>query len=193
MKVLVDLDGVVVDSIPLILNVMNRAFATNYTMDELIEYEFNKMFGRGAKSVFELMELNIYRNANPIHLAKEVLERLIKRGIEIYYVTSRSKKYKDVTCSWLQRYDFPYPERVMFTRNKSSYAVEEGIDFCIEDAPEFILDYMVINKPVIVFDYPYNRNIDIKNGIRVKNWAEIEKYLVHQKNIEDKVFRVTIP
>src|SRR5439155_15322985 len=54
----------------------------------------------------------LQERAVPIPGAVETLQRLIAEGNEIAYITNRKNITRDVTSSWLAKYDFPNPERL---------------------------------------------------------------------------------
>ena len=66
-------------------------------------------------------------------------------------------------------------------KNKGILCKKNNIDFMIEDDPKN-LKTLIGNTEVIVFDYPYNRNKEFENLIRVYSWYDIYTKLNNKRN-----------
>lgn len=57
---ILDLDGVCVDSIPLILKLMNKRYGKEITLEQLTEYDLRRIYGSDAYEVYQEIEEYVY-------------------------------------------------------------------------------------------------------------------------------------
>ena len=114
----------------------------------------------------------IMARALPQPGAAQTISLLRRNGIEIYLITARMEKYRELTTGWLNKYNVQFDNLIM-TREKAKACVKNQIDLMVEDEPEnceSIAEY----KPVLCMTYKYNECLEgRKNIIRVANWVEI--------------------
>ena len=65
-----------------------------------------------------------------------------------------------------------YDEIIFDVKDKGKYCKDNTIDIMIEDDP-INLRKLVGNTNVIIFDYPYNRNIEFADLTRAYSWYDI--------------------
>ena len=70
------------------------------------------------------------------------------------------------TVEWLDRHQIPYRD-ICFLGAKP----EVEADLYVDDAPHNVLALRAAGNRVVIFDQPYNRDLD---GDRVRSWAEME-------------------
>lgn len=115
--------------------------------------------------------------------AAEVINRLKNENNEIYIITARKNndewfpkkiqhKVEDVTKHWLLDNNISYDKINFDVKNKGEFCRNNNIDFMIEDDPKN-LRTLIGNTNVIIFDYPYNRNIEFNNVLRAYSWYDI--------------------
>jgi len=104
--------------------------------------------------------------------ASESLWRLSDAGVWIRIVTHRlyvnwahSSAAGD-TVDWLDRARIPYRD-LCFVGAKR----DVGADAYIDDGPHNIINLRAAGRTAIVFDQPYNRDLD---GLRATNWDQVE-------------------
>lgn len=102
----------------------------------------------------------------------QAISLLRSSGIEIYLITARMEKYRELTTEWLNKYNVQFDSLIM-TSEKAKACVKNQIDLMVEDEPEnceSIAEY----TPVLCMTYKYNEHLEgRKNIIRVSNWDEI--------------------
>ena len=107
--------------------------------------------------------------------AAESLWRLSDAGVWIRIVTHRlyvnwghSAAAGD-TVEWLDRARIPYRD-LCFVGAKR----DVGADAYVDDGPHNIENLRAAGRTAIIFDQPYNRDLD---GLRAKNWDEVEEII----------------
>lgn len=121
--------------------------------------------------------------------AAEVIKKLREEGHEIYIVTGRNngdfriegvpdgKSWEEITIGWLERNGIEY-DGIAFDlgrpepNDKGTYCAEHGIEVMIDDLPKY-LETMVGKTQIMIFNQPYNRNVDLPGAVRVYSWYDI--------------------
>lgn len=124
-----------------------------------------------------VVEHRIFQHVQPIPGGAEVLHRLSEAGVRVRIVTHRlylSGTHALVasdTVQWLEDHDIPYWD-LCFVARKG----DVGCDVYIDDAPHNILHLRERGHRAIVFDWPYNREVDGTplDGPRASDWEEAE-------------------
>lgn len=119
-----------------------------------------------------VLEHRMFRDMPPIEGVAEALWRLSDIGVWIRLITHRlyvnwghAVAVAD-TVSWLDLVGIPYRD-ICFLGNKPQVEA----DVYVDDAPRNITELRAEGNAVIVFDQPYNADMD---GPRVKDWNELE-------------------
>jgi len=120
-----------------------------------------------------ILDHRMFRSMPPIRGAAEALWRLSDAGCWIRVITHRlyanwghAVAVAD-TVAWLDDVGIPYRD-ICFLGNKP----EVEADAYIDDAPHNVLELRRAGNPVIVFDQPYNRDLD---GLRATDWDDVER------------------
>ncbi len=124
-----------------------------------------------------VVDERILRDAAPIPGGAEALRNLSEAGVRIRIVTHRlylSGTHALVasdTVEWLEEHEIPYWD-LCFVARKG----DVGCDVYIDDAPHNILHLRERGHRAIVFDWPYNREVDGQplDGPRATSWEEAE-------------------
>jgi uncharacterized HAD superfamily protein len=133
-------------------------------------------------------ELDIYEEC-PI-----VLERLVQKGAEIFFITARAERRRMITETWLREKrildyakavhlkphgDFrPDQPRGRYdpqgsARYKTRLALELGLDLFCEDDLVISRTLAEAGVRVLLFDHPWNREIAHERITRVGGWSEV--------------------
>lgn len=177
----VDLDGVCVDSIPFIVDKLNKHFGMKYSISDIVHYRLDLLYGSRAYEAYELYEEEIYRESKPIPKSASILQKLTDMGYLVFYLTLRKNCFRDLTREWLRRYNYPNSDIIVTTSDKKAWLIGKKVDYVIEDNPH-VAEGIKEMTTVILFDYPYNKNVTDKNIIRVSNWDEVWRYLGNGNN-----------
>lgn len=175
LNICVDIDGTITDPYYW-LKYVNKYFKTELTATDIVKFdicrilnidesEYEKFYDKHGE---EIHGDNIAREN-----AKEVLNDLDKDH-NIYYVTARPEKYKEVTENWLYSNGLPKaPVYMMGHHNKGEIAKELNCDFFVEDRYRNSVFLAKEGIKVLMIDTNYNRYPLIDNITRVYNWKEI--------------------
>ena len=175
----VDLDGVCANySAGLKQYLINTHQLDPHAHVETNQYTFTKQDGWPFDNADDY--LNTHTNAERHHLYRHLpmiehantgLKRLAENGVHIRIVTHRlfvSHMHRLVvsdTAHWLDAHDIPYMS-LCFTSLKDTLHATAHID----DAPHNIKTLINAGEHVVVFNQPYNR--DIENVPRMCDWSD---------------------
>ena len=127
--------------------------------------------------------------------ASEVINKLKNEGNLIYIITARKNNdewfpdflkedVEEITKKWLKENKIYYDEIAFDVKDKEKYCKNNNIDIMIEDDPNN-LRKLIGNTNVIIFDYPYNRNVEFADLTRAYSWYDIYykiNYIKEEKN-----------
>ena len=123
-----------------------------------------------------------------------VLERLVQRGDEIFFITARTERRRMVTETWLREkriLDYakavhlkPYgdfrpdqPRGRYDAEGSAAYkmrlALELGLDLFCEDDTVIAKTLADAGVRVLLFDHPWNRDVSHERITRVGGWSEV--------------------
>lgn len=123
-----------------------------------------------------VLEYRMFRTMPPMEGVAEALWNLSDAGVWIRLITHRlyanwgHQVAVSDTVAWLDQHGIPYRDLCLLGDKPQVEA-----DAYIEDAPHNIEALRATGNPVVVFDHPYNRDID---GLRASTWAEAEQLVV---------------
>ncbi len=173
----VDLDGVVADHTRRFREIMAEIRGVDpESMSLDRSWDFSEWgFAPGEYAEFHrigVMEHHMFRTMQLIEGAADVLWRLSDAGIWIRIITHRlyvhwghAKAVAD-TATWLDGNRIPYRD-LCFLGAKPQVEADAYID----DAPHNVAQLRAAGNTVIVFDQPYNRELE---GPRAGDWSDVE-------------------
>jgi len=118
----------------------------------------------------EAVEYGIYRTLEAMEDVSKYTWMLSEEGHHIRVITSRfvkggqHEKVVTDTAYWLNKVDIPYKDIIFTARKTDIFA-----DVYIDDSPSNIISFQKAQRPYIIFDTAYNRDLE---GLRVFNWKE---------------------
>jgi 5'-nucleotidase len=174
----VDLDGVCGDYTSAFRTIVARELGVPETELPLERSWDFREWDLGRAGGFEhlhakaVAEDRMFATMPPIEGVTDALWRLSDAGIHIRVITHRlyvnwghASAVAD-TVEWLDRYRIPYRD-ICFLGNKP----DVGADVYIDDGPHNIIQLRAAGFNAIVFDQPYNQDLE---GPRVHSWSELE-------------------
>ena len=184
MKIALDLDGVVCNTIPLFVKKMNEKTGIEKRVDDIWHYNLSKVYRCGSKTFQNILNSFNYKDVNPMSGSIRVIRELREKGFEIYFMTSRADsvnnlfsryRIKKETREWIDIFflgkDY---EKIVFSKDKVLYAVKNNIKIIVDDNMKTAIEGMNGGLITLLFDYPYNRKLNEKGVIRVYNWNDIK-------------------
>jgi len=177
----VDLDGVCADYTTAFRDLVadDRDIDASTLDVENISWDFGE-WGLDREEFLRLhrhgvLERRMFRDMGAIPGASDALWRLSDAGVWIRIITHRlvanwgHATIVSDTVEWLDSQRIPYRDLCFLGRKPEAQA-----DAYIEDAPHNVAALRGSGNSVIVFDQPYNRDLD---GLRAANWEEAESVI----------------
>lgn len=181
MRIGVDIDGVLADSLPLWVQELNHFFNKNKQVEEVHLYDIIQTFEITPVELKTFVEQRgrfLMSAPCPMKGAAHYLS-MIKKYHNIYIVTARREAYKQETQAWLRQYGMLYDELLLLgSYKKDETCLKKRLDVMVEDTLEVGLELSAAGIPVILMDAPYNRGELPGLIFRKHSWFEIYRTLV---------------
>ncbi len=161
-----DYDNVILDDIPNLV----RGIKTKKQTDEFFR-----------KYCFEMiLSVDVKENA------KNIIDKLLKEGHEIFFITARSNEYFGdsyvVTKEYLRKNGIKYTKLLTGHVYKLKICKEEKIDIFFDDAYDTINELHNDGVDAVLFTSNLNRERKIALR-RVDNWNELYYYVYNKCNV----------
>lgn len=176
MKILIDVDGVMLNTQEALLKRLNNRYGTRYTLENVTYYHWFESVYKNINPWAELEDCTFWHEeVSLIDGAKNVFDCL-NREHEVYFVTASNvfnpaftekmvclKRNLDVSTDWLNNH-------IVITQHKE---LVQG-DILIDDCAENVHTYMFSDtrKVSFLFGQPWNKNN--KYNLYPRSWSEIE-------------------
>lgn len=177
----IDLDDVLMDFNGALNVFYNALYNTSHKVEDITTYDYSLFWGIPLEKTFEIIEqfyVSIdHKRALPKKGAVKALN-MLKKDFHLVVITARSPDFKEVVERWINLH-FPKTfENIYFSHKKSETCEELGVELFIDDALHNALDVGRPDRPVYLFDAPWNQNTDLPEYIiRVREWDEIVERL----------------
>jgi uncharacterized HAD superfamily protein len=120
---------------------------------------------------------------------KQVIRLLKRGGHSIHFITSRSKKFKELTIQWLRNNKILFDSINFVGHNgeKGVVARSLNLDFFLDDLEKSLESLYKYKKRwrkgLCLLDKPWNADyIDGSRFIRMKNWQAVYRHLgIHNR------------
>ena len=189
LNICIDIDGTITEAYYW-LDVINKHFNKNVTVDQITEYEIHKVMGIGRAEYDRFYEKNKFKIHSKQQLREDVKKVIKELSIlnNIYFVTARDESLTMLTYSYLKKNDLYYNEVFLLGNHyKVEKAKELNCDIFIEDNYDNAIQLSEAGFKVLLMDTNYNRKKLTENTIRVYSWKEIyviiNELLLHNKAV----------
>ena len=176
MKIGVDIDGVLANSLPLWVTELNKFFNKSKRLEEIHLYEIHKTYEITAADFNLFLESKgrlLMSEPAPITGSSFYLGKL-KQQHEICIISARDKKYYKETQGWLMKNGLPYDELLLIgSHEKKEFCLEKNLKVLVEDTLEIGIKVSAAGIPVLLMDAPYNRGVLPELIYRKHSWEEI--------------------
>ena len=188
MKIGIDLDDTLGQSMKAFAAFSNDRYKTNLKIEDMKVYDLEKIINLSKegtiKRLNEFHDTFYGKKIEPFDGAVETLKKL-KKNNELYIVTSRGNDMRGITEKWVGK-NFPNIFIGIYFTNEFVYSNAKmtkktvcnnfGIDILIEDNLGYAAGCMAPNRKILLFDRPWNQTNKLPKGIvRVHSWKEIYK------------------
>jgi len=192
----VDADGVLVN-----MHEFNLREGKRYFKKEPVNsnaYSPKDMFGVSSKEEFlyGLKVFNKYcKSEPPMADVVEVITDFASKGYELHEITARKFTtyrnfwgaiYRRMFRKWLKRHNLSF-RSIQFCsetyspRDKLMACMKLDVDVMIEDKAEVAMFLAENGVQVLLFDAPYNQEIEHKNITRIYSWKQIHEIILRMK------------
>lgn len=172
MRLLIDMDSVIVDLMSVWFEKYNRDYNDNLSVHSLQSWR-TELYVKpecGDKIYDYLDEEGLFRTLQPLPNAIEVLHRLKNHHDIIIVTSSRSHAFSDKEL-WVERHlPFIGKTNLIFSHRKELICG----DLLFDDAPHNLEAFSGTGRPAVAMDYPYNRHVAAS---RVSDWLEFERFV----------------
>ncbi len=182
MRIGVDIDGVLADSMPLWVDELNRYFNKNKRVKEIHLYDICQTYEISEQDLYQFLKTrgpHLMSRPLPVQDAPHYLN-VIKQTHEIYIVTARDERYRQETGEWLQNHSLPYDELLLLgSHDKIGPCLENNLKLLVEDTLEIGLQVSAAGVPVLLLDAPYNQGALPELVYRKRSWQEIYHAIIN--------------
>lgn len=201
MKIGLDLDDVVFDTVPSFLGFYNQIHGTNFTRTDITMYEIEQLgIGKTPDDVTRLFDrFHTSPEFDRIPLVEGAEEGIFELSrlpdSSLVIVTSRPPRYRAKTTASITRsfpnnplpvyfsYDFSFNNQQTRSQAKSQICRELGVDVFVEDYLVYAQACSEQGVRVLLLDKPWNQNGTLPSNItRVYKWQEILQQIKGDSN-----------
>ena len=172
MRIGLDIDSVVCESMPVILAEVERVTGIHFEKSYITEYDQivgNFSLGLIIRDLYK-QRPSVLHDMEPVVGAVEGIAKLAENH-EIIFITSRHNATIPVTEAWIRHHFGKYP---IFHTGPSEDKCNNEIDLLIDDGPKFAVEFASRGHDVLLFDQPWNQDVkDTRYITRVKSWDDI--------------------
>ncbi len=172
----IDIDDVLADTTPLMLDHLNRKLGTAYTMDDMHVFGMSQALSIPREEVVLLINSNEFQmEIAPMPGAAAGLARLREQGCEVWLVTGRPEIVRPSTEAWLARGGFAYDHLVMgLAGSEKVEALPRAPLLACDDRADAVTAYAAVAQVAYLYARPWNRDgAGPENMRRVEGWGEI--------------------
>lgn len=202
-RILVDMDGTIVDTYGRFIKELNRRFSKSFTLNDMKSYDMTEL-GITQQQAFELFRTPLlHQSARELPYATESLVRLRKSGFQIHLATARNRDIQQETLNWIARYNVSFDSFHLIDNHfkidpesKVRLVKKFNIGLAVDDAPTYINTLADYCDFVFAIETNYNKNeiADKSNIIRVKSVLEMTDLLLdtNSKRKQNKILDAII-
>lgn len=186
MRIGVDVDEVIAETLNGVIAFHNERYGTNFKKADFFSYDCHEVWGgtheEAVAKWFEFFETDHFAQISPIAGALPALTILKERGHELFAITARQHFIAKRTEDWINHY-FPNIFSGVYFGNrcglegvkkkKSEMCAELGITILIEDDLHHAADCSSCGIEVLLLDYPWNQKELPEHVYRVFSWEDI--------------------
>lgn len=181
MKIAFDVDGVVLKSIGLILDYINKTTGMALTSDDLFTWELERL-GIETSTVWEAVEYMYSQpHIEPYEGAAQVLSRIHSLSEEpLLFITGRRDPSSALKHLQALPWNPTVPEIIVVggERDKRQYLAETSAELIIEDDVEYLQVYLTQGVQVGLMTQPWNRHSEVPVTMRFHGWSDVERWFL---------------
>jgi uncharacterized protein len=194
MKIAVDIDGVLRDTMSGFWKYYNKRNSINYDVNKQSEYKINKILGISLDEACKLLDeyclSEDFKMVNPIDGSKEAI-LLLRESHELFAITASPSWMEEMTWEFFEKHFADSFSQLIFSgefypgqtlKSKDKICEDLGIGMIVEDNADHSESYANNGLRVLLLDQPWNQEVSHENLIRCGCWNEIVEEI---KKIEE--------
>ncbi|WP_127585122.1 5' nucleotidase, NT5C type [Paenibacillus koleovorans] len=178
MHIGIDLDNTILDATASHLHYYNLASGRSFRPEDLNDFYIYRLYGwnqEEREAVYLRHGHDIHWNSLPLPMAVEMLQELFARH-RLSFITARPELFREVTVNWLERHGVPY-HHICFVEDKLRTCMDLQVDVLIDDGPHYAEQFASAQRPVILYEQPYNVAVRHELVYRAANWLEVRQHV----------------
>ena len=190
MKIGIDLDEILADSLPALIEYHNATYGTSLTREQFHSYKFWEIWGgtreEAIQKIYDFFKTPYFRNIRPVTGSQKAIS-ILKQNNDLFVITARQDDVAKATKGWINKH-FPNAFSGIYFANHYSQKGEPKtkkeicdpleLDILIEDSLDYALECYNPSRKVLLLDCPWNKNSELPQGIhRVHSWKEIVDFI----------------
>lgn len=190
MKIAIDIDDVLANFIPSLIEFHNRTYATNFKKEDLTVYHFWEVWGgtreEAIDKTYQFYETPEFINLPLIEGAQEGIARL-RQSHDLVAMTARPDILRSKTENWIAKH-FPNMFSDIHIANrfsksgpsttKAELCEKHAIDMLIDDNLEYARQCATPQRKILLFNNPWNQHQELPHNVhRVYSWEEIPRHI----------------
>ncbi len=186
MRIGVDIDGVLADSLSLWINELNSYFKKNKRVEQIRLLDICETYEVTSRELSGFLARRgryLMTRPEPITGASQYLG-MIKEQHDIYIVTARDERYRQETTDWLNKHNLPYDELLLLgSHEKKEACLSRSLSVLVEDTLDIGVKVSSAGVPVLLLDAPYNQG-DLPDLIyRAYSWFDVYRTIIVEPHL----------
>ncbi len=190
MQLAVDVDGVIADQVPPVLERLNRKYGLEVTKDQIRRWN-EPIADTDIKTEIEesLLDESFVLAMEPIEGATDALEQLAAKH-KIMIATNRDRTADKATREWLSKNGIHYDSYINTSISGKGAIVG---DILIDDYPGNLLAFSSKGRLGILFDQPWNQGdpaianaVTMGSVVRARGWDEVVEIIGSASSRKEK-------
>ncbi len=181
MNIAFDIDGVVLNSIEIILEHINSVKGKNLTTEDLLTWELERL-GLDVKTLWQAVDYMYSQpRIDPYDAAIDVLGQIHEEtGKPLLFITGR--RHPHTALRQLEALDWGRRTPAMIVkggkRHKLSEILENKVQFIVEDDVQYVREYLDAGIGVGLMIRPWNKLSTISVTNRFHGWEDIAEWFL---------------
>ncbi len=189
MKISVDIDGVLLDTMITYCEIFNKKYGTTYSKNDVTDWEFFHDWNISESEAWEIF-LQIYENSMDSPFIDKGIPEILKeinKNYDVYIVSARMDEYRRPIVRKLRNHGIyrkiHYSDLILLFHKPYDLKLKSKFDVYIDDSPNLVEPIKKLkDRVLLLYDQPWNQKAKIEeNVIRVKNWGDIADYFQNLK------------
>lgn len=193
-NICIDIDGTMIDPY-FFIPYLNELTGENVKEEEYTSIDWNDTYGPQYQNIYENFDVeysHIYKEANILDGAKEVVDKLLENGDQVYFVTARSKDIDEITKSWIEKQGLDSSRVYSLSGNSGKVKMAEKLqcDYFIEDDPNNVKNLLKAGYKVLLMDTNYNKEIISDIEKKTKIYSGMDQFDINKEKENNILYKI---